>query len=154
MKFRPIRPLRLVAILLLAAIVVLLAVEFNWRARYALAKPQAPSPDGSYVAEVRKLPDAKPPAPRGTGVFLRGEWAFLRSLEPRLVFAGECDEVSTRWFGPHRLVIDCELRAGEPYLLQEVVDGIAIELVIQRRFAARTPIRGDRERPAARLPAG
>ena len=150
MKFRPIRPLRLLATVLLAAVIVLLAVEFNWRARYALAKPQAPSPDGAYVAEVRKLPDNKPPAPRGTGVFLRDDWALLRSLQPRLVFAGECDEVSTRWMGPRRLVIECELRAGEPYLLQDLVDGVVIELVVQRRFASRA----DPARPAGHPPAG
>ena len=147
MKFRP---LRLLAALLLAAVAVLLAVEFNWRARFALLKPQAPSPDGTYVAEVRKLPEAKPPAPRGTGVFLRGEWGWLRSLQPRLVFAGECDEVSTRWYGPRRLVIECQLRAGEPYLLQEIVDGVAIELVVERRFASRA----DPAHRAGRLPAG
>jgi hypothetical protein len=149
-KFRPVRPVRLLAAALLAAVAVLLAVEFNWRARYGLAKPPAPSPDGAYVAEVRKLPDARPPAPRGTGVFLRGEWAWLRSLQPRLVFAGECDDVSTRWMGPRRLVIECELRAGEPYLLQDVVDGVVIELVVQRRFASR----GDRARRAIHPPAG
>ena len=55
---------------------------------------------------------------RGGGVFLRGGGELLRSLQPRLVFAGDCDTVETRWFGKRRLVIDCELRAGEPRLLQ------------------------------------
>ena len=129
------RLLRLVLLLLVVALGVLFAREFLWRADYRLAKPQAPSPDGALVAEVRALPDGVQGTRQGTGVFLRHEGAWLRSVNPRLVFAGECDEVSTRWFGPHRLVIDCELRSGEPKLLQDIVDGVAIEVVVQRRFA-------------------
>lgn len=122
--------------LLLAAVsaVLLLALltwEFAWRWQHALLKPQAPSPDEHLVAEVRSLPDAR----RSTGVFLRGHRDYLRALRPRLVFAGECDEVETRWFGRQRLVIECELRAGEPRLLQEIVDGVIIEVIVQRRFA-------------------
>jgi hypothetical protein len=125
--------------LLLVVLLSVLGWEFSWRYAHQLAKPPAPSPDEAYVAEVRALPDAPPGAPRGTGVYLRGRWAWLRALQPRLVFAGECDEVSTRWFGPRRLVIECELRAGEPRQLQDLVDGIVIEVVVQRRFAFYMP---------------
>jgi hypothetical protein len=51
------------------------------------------------------------------------------------VFAGECDNVDARWFGPRRLVIECELRSGEPRLLQPLVRDVVLELVVQRRFA-------------------
>lgn len=115
----------------LAAAVLLLAWEFAWRARHELRKPQAPSPAGAVVAEVRGLPGPQ----AATGVFLRGRHAYLRSLRPQLVFEGECDEVETRWFGNQRLVIECELRSGEPRLLQGLVDGVVIELIVQRRFA-------------------
>ena len=148
MKFRP---LRLAACVLALAAGVLLAREFSWRADHRLAKPQAPSPDGAFVAEVRGLPVAEAQVAQGSGVFLRGRYDYLRSLHPRLVFAGACDEISTRWFGERRLVIDCELRSGEPRLLQDFVDGVAIELVVQRRFASAG---GDPARPAGRRPAG
>jgi len=118
-------------LLLLAA---LLAWEFQWRARHDLRKPPASAPDTAHVAEVRALP---PPPAGATGVYLRGRYAWLRSLAPQLVFAGDCEEVDTRWFGPHRLVIECQLRAGEPRLLQDVVDGVAIEVIVQRQFALR-----------------
>jgi hypothetical protein len=121
------------ALLLLAG--ALLAREFHWRIDHRLAKPQAPAPDGAFVAEVRGLPEGERLAPYGSGVYLRGRWDYLRSLRPRLVFAGYCDEVSTRWFTPRRLVIECELRSGEPRLLQDFVEGVVIELVVQRRFA-------------------
>lgn len=132
MKFRKLHALVLVP---LAVLVLLLGREFAWRAGHDLLKPQAPAPDGRLVAEVRALPGpAAADGPR-TGVFVRGRTAWLRSVQPRLVFAGACDEVSARWFGQQRLVIECELRAGEPRLLQDFVDGVVIELVVQRRFA-------------------
>ncbi|MBE7369625.1 hypothetical protein [Ramlibacter pallidus] len=115
------------------AVLALLAWEFQWRWRHALLKPPAPSADAAWVAEVRALPAGAAPGDRG--VFLRGEHAWLRSLQPRLVFAGDCEQVETRWFGARRLVIDCELRAGEPRLLQPLVGDVVIELVVQRQFA-------------------
>lgn len=126
-----IRALSAAVAVLVLLLVALLAWEFAWRWQHRLLKPQAPSPGGSLVAEVRRLPQERQPA----GVYLRRDWAMLRALQPRLVFTGECDEVETRWFGPRRLVIDCELRSGEPRLLQDMVDGVVIELVVQRRFA-------------------
>ena len=117
--------------LLLLLVAALLAWEFGWRARHDLRKPQSVAPDGAFAAEVRALPAAGDP----TGVFLRGRWAWLRSIAPRLVFTGECDNVDARWFGARRLVIECELRAGEPRLLQPLVDDVVIELVVQRRYA-------------------
>lgn len=121
----------------LAAVLLLLLLplgwEFQWRWRHALLKPPAASPDGARVAEVRRLPPGAGPGDRG--VFLREGSEDLRSLRPQLVFAGDCDEVETRWFGARRLVIDCELRAGEPRLLQPLVGDVVIELVVQRRFA-------------------
>lgn len=124
---------RLAAAIAVLLLLALLGWEFQWRWRHALLKPQAPSPDAAYVAEVRSLPPGAAPGDRG--VFLRDAGAVLRSLQPRLVFAGDCDEVETRWFGTRRLVIDCELRAGEPRLLQPLVGDVVIELVVQRRFA-------------------
>jgi hypothetical protein len=125
------RPLLLVCLAVAVLAVALLGWEFAWRYRHGLLKPQAPSPDAAVVAEVRRLP-----LPRNeTGVFLRGRFGYLRSLQPRLVFAGECDQVETRWFGARRLVIECELRSGEPRLLRDMLDGVVIELVVQRRFA-------------------
>lgn len=127
-----IRALPALGAVLVIVAVALLAWEFGWRWQHRLLKPQAPAPGGDFVAEVRLLPDARRPA---TGVYLRPDWAYLRALQPRLVFTGECDQVETRWFGPRRLVIDCELRSGEPQLLRDMVDGVVIELVVQRRFA-------------------
>jgi hypothetical protein len=127
---------------LLLPLLAVLAWEFHWRFRHELLKPQAPSPDAAFIAETRSLP---PPTPgtAATGVYLRGRGAWLRSLRPQLVFAGECDEVSTRWFTARRLVIECELRSGEPRLLRDFVGGVVIELVVQRRFA------GDERRGSA-----
>ncbi len=119
----------LLPVLLLAA---LLAWEFQWRARHDLLKPQASAPDAGHVAEVRVLPQARGCA---AGVYLRGPYGWLRSLSPQLVFAGDCEEVDARWFGPHRLVIACQLRSGEPQLLHDVVDGVAIEVIVERQFA-------------------
>lgn len=130
------RPLSIALLALAAAAVLLLAWEFRWRADHRLLKPQSASPTGATVAEVRSLPEGFRFAPGGTGVFVRGRWDYLRALRPRLVFAGACDEVQARWFGERRLVIECELRAGEPRLLQDNVDGVVIELVVQRRYAA------------------
>ena len=151
-----IRLLPLILLLLLLAVVTLFSREFLWRADYRMVKPQAPSPDAALVAEVRTLPQGVQAMQHGTGVFLRKEGAWLRSVNPRLVFAGECDEVSTRWAGPHRLVIDCALRSGEPKLLQDVVDGVAIEVVVQRHFAwIQSPTAAwDPARRAGRRPAG
>jgi hypothetical protein len=128
MKFRP------PALWLLAGpalLLVLLGWEFHWRYRHELLKPQAPSPDAALVAEVRSLPGSGD----ATGVFVRGRWAWLRSVQPQLVFTGQCDGVETRWFGQARLVIECELRSGEPRLLRERIDGVMIEVIVQRRFA-------------------
>ena len=125
-----IRAFAVVVVLLLAGV---LAVEFHWRSRHDLLKPQAPSPDGALVAEVRRAPEGQ--AEGASGVFLRDRWDYLRSVRPRLVFVGSCDEVSARWFGPRRLVIECDLRSGEPRLLRDFVDGVAIEMVVNRRFA-------------------
>ena len=121
---------------LMLLVLAALAFEFGWRWRHELLKPQAHSPDEAFAAEVRALPaDGKASAP--TGVYLRTRWAWLRSVGPELVFAGECDNVDARWFGPRRLVIECELRSGEPRLLQPLVRDVVIELVVQRRFARR-----------------
>jgi hypothetical protein len=114
---------------------MVLGLEFHWRSTHDLVKDPAPAPDGSVVAEVRAL-DTNRPGP--SGVYLRGRWAWLRSLEPHLVFTGECDQLDARWFGPRRLVIECELRSGQPQLLQNVFDGVVIEVVVVRRFADRS----------------
>jgi hypothetical protein len=126
--------LRIAALLLAVLVLAALAWEFGWRWRHALLKPQAPAPDGAHVAEVRALPGGNAGA-APTGVYLRPRAAWLRSLQPQLVFAGECDNVDARWFGARRLVIECELRAGEPRLLQSLVGDVVVELVVQRRFA-------------------
>lgn len=121
---------------LMMTLLAALAFEFGWRWRHELLKPPAHSPDEAFAAEVRALPaERKASAP--TGVYLRTRWAWLRSVGPGLVFAGECDNVDARWFGPRRLVIECELRSGEPRLLQPLVRDVVIELVVQRRFAQR-----------------
>ena len=125
---------RLGALVLALALAALLAWEFTWRWRHELLKPSASSPDGAYAAEVRALPLQRvDSAPRG--VYVRTRWAWLRSVRPQLVFTGECDNVDARWFGPRRLVVECELRAGEPRLLQPLLRDVVIELVVQRRFA-------------------
>jgi hypothetical protein len=125
--------IRAFAVLLVLLLAGGLAVEFRWRASHELLKPQASAPDGALVAEVRRVPEAQ--AEGASGVFLRDRWGYLRSVKPRLVFVGSCDEVSARWFGPRRLVIECDLRSGEPRLLHDFVDGVAIEMVVNRRFA-------------------
>lgn len=132
MKLRPL-PLALLA--LAAAAILLLGWEFYWRAGHRLLKPQAPAPGGAVVAEVRSLPQGQQVGPGSTGVFVRSHWEYLRGLRPRLVFVGECDGVEARWFGERRLVIECEHRSGEPRLLRDIVDGVVIELIVQRRFA-------------------
>jgi hypothetical protein len=125
---------RTAAIVLALLVLAVLAVEFGWRWRHELLKAQAASPDEAFAAEVRALP-ARREGPAPTGVYVRTRWAWLRSVGPELVFAGECDNVDARWFGPRRLVIECELRSGEPRLLQPLLRDVVIELVVQRRFA-------------------
>lgn len=129
------RPSTLALLAAVAALLLLLGVEFRWRATHVLLKPQADAPGGTLVAEVRSLPATAPQDGGSTGVYLRRDWEWLRALRPNLVFTGACDNVDARWFGPQRLVIECELRSGEPRLLQRIVDGVVIELVVQRRFA-------------------
>lgn len=129
MKLRPL-PLALLALALAAAL--LLGYEFHWRLGHRLLKPQAEAPGGGLVAEVRSLPQGQP---AGTGVFVRGPREYLRALRPQLVFTGHCETVETRWFGDRRLVIECEHLSGEPRLLRDMVDGVVIELVVNRRFA-------------------
>jgi len=63
-----------------------LTVEFRWRSGHDLLKPQAAAPDGAFVAEVRRVPEAQALAEGASGVFLRGRWNYLRSMKPRLVF--------------------------------------------------------------------
>jgi len=129
------------AIALALAAGALFVREQAWRDDHALVKPAAPAPDGAFVAEVRRLPESPLLAPDSTGVFVQGRRQWLRSLRPQLVFAGACDNVETRWMTPRRLVIECELRSGEPRLIQAMVQDVVIELVIQGRFAlaAATP---------------
>jgi len=125
------RPLSVViAIVLLLALAFVAVREFMWRADYPLAHADA-APDGAWVAEVRGLPKT---LPLGSGVFLRESGDVLRSVHPRLVFVGSCDPLSTRWFGQRRLVITCEVRSGEPALLQDLVKDVRIELVVDRHF--------------------
>jgi hypothetical protein len=131
------RVLIVLCILLALSAALVLALEFRWRGAHDLAKEPSPSPDGAFVAEVRSLSGQQPPA---TEVYLRGRWAWLRSLQPHLVFTGECDQVDARWFGARRLVIECELRAGQPSVLQNRFEDVVIEVVVVRRFArGRTP---------------
>jgi hypothetical protein len=117
--------------LLLVAAAVLLAREWRWRAQYPAAGTEAASPDGAWTAEIRGLPET---LKLGSGVFLRERGDVLRSLKPRLVFVGSCEELSTRWFGQRRLVVTCVVRSGEPALLQELVEDVKIELVVDRHF--------------------
>jgi len=124
------RPLPLLAGLLLAALALLLLREARWRAEYPEASALA-SPDGAWVAEIRGLPAG---LRLGSGVFLRGRWDLLRSVRPRLVVVGSCEDLSLRWFGQRRLVVTCVVRSGEPALLQELVDDVKIELVVDRHF--------------------
>ena len=133
MKLRPLLLAALVLLVLAAAAV--LVREVSWRRTYPLAKPQAAAPDEAFVAEVRRLPESPLLAPSSSGVFVRGRWDLLRSVRPQLVFVGACDNVDTRWMSRRRLVIECELRAGEPRLLQALVKDVVIELVIQPHFA-------------------
>jgi hypothetical protein len=126
---------------LLVALAVLVR-EVSWRHSYPLAKPQAAAPDEAFVAEVRRMPESPLLASQSSGVFVRKRWALLRSVKPQLVFVGACDNVDTRWMSRRRLVIECELRSGEPRLLQALVEDVVIELVIQPHFARAT-------RPAA-----
>lgn len=131
MKIRPLHLLLAVPLFLLLAVV---AWEFGWRAGHDLLKPPAEAPDGERVAEVRALPGPHGPEGAETGVYLRTRWQWLRSVQPRLVFTGACDEVSTRWFGERRLVIECQLRGGQPRLLEGLIDGVVIEVVVQRQY--------------------
>ncbi|MBC5781876.1 hypothetical protein H8N03_02905 [Ramlibacter sp. USB13] len=130
MKFRAF--LVLVAVLLLLAAAVFAFREARWRSEYPLVDTTGtPSPDGAWTAEVRRLPEG---LGLGSGVFLRKEGDLLRSLKPRLVFVGSCEPLSTRWFGQRRLVITCEVRSGEPVVMQELVEDVKIELVVDRHF--------------------
>ena len=134
------RTVLLIGLLPLLAVLALLWHEVAWRRTYPLAQPAAAAPDQAFVAEVRSMPDSPLLAPRSSGVFVRGRWALLRSLQPQLVFVGSCDNVDTRWMSRRRLVIECLLRSGEPRLLQALVEDVVIELVIQPHFArARAP---------------
>ena len=68
------------------------------------------------------------------GVFVGRPGAQLRSLKPGLVFVASCDAITPRWFTPRRLVIECDLRSGEPVLLRNFVEDVVIELAINRQF--------------------
>jgi hypothetical protein len=127
-KFRPL--LVLAGVLLVLALGVVAVRESLWRSDYRLAATAA-SPDGAWVAEVRELPAN---LALGSGVFLRRRWDLLRSVRPQLVFIGACDRVHPQWFGQRRLVIQCELRSGEPQLLRQFVGDVVIELVVDRSF--------------------
>ena len=118
-------------LLLLAA---LGAWEWRWRAGHALLQPPSPSPDAAFVAEVREVPEAQVLAAGARGVFVSRTDPHLRSLKPGLVFVGACDAITPRWFTPRRLVIECDLRAGEPVLLRNFVDDVVIELAVNRQF--------------------
>ncbi|MEJ8837172.1 hypothetical protein [Ramlibacter sp. AN1133] len=137
MKLRNLLLLALVPVALVLAAV--LVREASWRRTYPLAKPQAAAPDDAFVAEVRAMPDSPLLAPRSSGVFVRARWALLRSVDPQLVFVGSCDNVDTRWMSRRRLVIECQLRSGEPRLLRALVEDVVIELVIQPHFARAAP---------------
>jgi hypothetical protein len=132
-KLRTLLLLALVPLVLVAG--TLLAREWSWRRSYPLVQPQAAAPDEAFVAELRKLPESPLLAPESSGVFVRRRWALLRSVQPQLVFVGSCDSVDTRWMSRRRLVIECQLRSGEPRLLQALVEDVVIELVIQPHFA-------------------
>jgi hypothetical protein len=136
-KLRTILLLALVPPVLVAG--AMLVREVAWRRTYPLAKPAAAAPDQAFVAEVRGLPESPLLAPGSSGVFVRRHWALLRSVRPQLVFVGACDNVDTRWMSRRRLVIECELRSGEPRLLQALVEDVVIELVIQPHFARAAP---------------
>jgi hypothetical protein len=135
---------KLRTLLLAAAVVPLLLAgavlvrELSWRRAYPLVR-EAPAPDAAFVAELRQLPDSPLLAPQSAGVFVRERWDLLRSVRPQLVFVGACDKVDTRWMSRRRLVIECELRSGEPRLLQALVQDVVIELVIQPHFAGARP---------------
>jgi hypothetical protein len=131
-------PVRAILLTLAAAVLVvaagLLWREVSWRHAHALTAPAAASPDDAYAAEIRRLPETPLLAPHSTGVFVVKRSQWLRSVRPQLVVAGACDQVEARWMTPRRLVIECELREGEPRLLQALVNDVVIELVIQGRF--------------------
>jgi hypothetical protein len=129
-----IRAFALAAALPLLLLAALLAWEGRWRAGHDLLQPQAPSPDGAFVAEVREVPEAQVLAAGAHGVFVSRSGPRLRSLKPGLVFVGACDAITPRWFTPRRLVIECDLRAGEPVLLRNFVEDVIIELAVNRQF--------------------
>jgi hypothetical protein len=139
------------AALLLLVLGALLAVEWRWRATHALVQPPAASGDGAWVAEVRDVPEAQVLASGAHGVFVGRPGMQLRSLKPGLVFVAACDAITPRWFTPRRLVIECDLRAGEPVLLRNFVEDVVIELAVNRSFASAG---GDRGRRANHRPAG
>jgi hypothetical protein len=140
------RAIPVLCLLLALSAAAVLALEFRWRALHDLAREPSPSPDGAFVAEVRSLSAEQPPV---TGVYLRGRWAYLRSLQPHLIFTGECDQVDARWFGPRRLVIECELRAGQPRMLQNRFEDVVIEVVVVRRLARAQPPTAPAPEPSA-----
>jgi hypothetical protein len=155
-----IRVLAALAGLLLLLAASVLAWEWRWRAGHPLAQAATPSPDGAFVAEVRTVPEAQVLASGARGVFVSRSGAQLRSLKPGLVFVAACDQIAPRWFTPRRLVIECDLRAGEPVLLRNFVDDVVIELAINRQFGRHEPappalsVAADRARRAGRRPAG
>jgi hypothetical protein len=128
------RALIALVLALLLAVVALLAWEFRWRATHELVQPPAASGDGAFVAEVRAVPEAQVVAQGAHGVFVTRAGPGLRSLKPGLVFVAACDAITPRWFTPRRLVIECDLRAGEPVLLRNFVEDVVIEIAVNRRF--------------------
>lgn len=129
-----IRALAALAVVLLLALGGLLASEWRWRSTHALVQPAAGSGDGAWVAEVREVPEAQVLAEGAHGVFVGRPGLQLRSLKPGLVLVASCDAITPRWFTPRRLVIECDLRSGEPVLLRNFVEDVVIELAINRRF--------------------
>jgi hypothetical protein len=129
-----IRVLAAFAAVVLLALGGLVASEWRWRATHALVQPATASGDGAWLAEVREVPEAQVLAEGAHGVFVGRPGLQLRSLKPGLVFVASCDAITPRWFTPRRLVIECDLRSGEPVLLRNFVEDVVIELAINRRF--------------------
>ena len=124
-------------VIAVAIVLLLLAVgvrEAAWRVDHPLTNLPLAAPGGGKVAEIRFLTEGSA-VPYGRGVFLRPSWHPLASLQSELAFAGYCGKLTADWPAPRRLSVNCELLAGEPVLPGPVIDGVAVEVTLQRRHA-------------------
>jgi hypothetical protein len=130
--------MKIIAIVIVVAAVLLGAWELAWRYTHPPAQVDGWSGSESHSVEVRRLPRSDSESPSGLGVYLTPRTTLLHPLQSELLFAGDCSTMGTRWTSSRQLQVLCELAPSgkEPYRPRDSVDGITLKFVILRPRAA------------------